>query len=234
MAISEIEATDLIKGILTAPNESKSVELKTSFPWSKTIDELRTNDKAIEVLRTIMALSNGKDTGYLIIGITKDPSQDNKYKPIGVTPEHLNTYDSDIIHRHVRPIANPSPQFEVFNMWAAPEGVKCNYIVFVIQSFKTSPLICANPRRLNNIAKSGIYIRNNQPETKLVSEPEEMTDLIDLAIDKELIAYTPRIQRIVELLGKSSRSALPTKPSRKASLGLKQFETENSDIKKIK
>jgi hypothetical protein len=193
--INPMKADKIISGILESPNESKSIEFKPSVPWPSNIDTIQQNNKIQEIIKSILAMSNTRDGGKIILGIEKD-DKEKRYSLKGMSEEDLKTYDQDLIFEHVRNFGEPEPKFQVLNI----EYNNKNFIVFAVQSFIFAPIICRNKRSLNQLKNAVIYIRTDKPETKRITEPSEMREIIDLTIEKELDLFSVRMQRFFKTI----------------------------------
>jgi len=195
-----------ISKILAVPDEGRGIEFKESFSWALNIDGLQSNNKAQEVIRSILGMSNIKDGGKIFIGVRqgKDPTEP-KFVSKGMNENDLNTYDQDLIFEQVRNFGKPEPQFQILNM----EYEGKYFILFNVQSFLFAPIICYNYKHLNRLEMSALYIRTFKPETKKVTEVVEMREIVELAIEKELDLFSARMQRVFQTMsgikiGKSS------------------------------
>jgi len=212
-------ADKIISGILESPNESKSIEFKPSIPWPDNIDGIQQNNKVQEIIKSILAMSNSRDGGKIILGMEKDNSDRHILK--GMEKYHLNAYDQDLIFEHVRNFGESEPQFQVLNI----EYNSMNFIVFAVQSFTYAPVICKNKRHLTQLENAVIYIRTDKPETKKITEPWEMKEILDLAIEKELDLFSSRMQRFFKTM--SNLELLKAKKD-----DYEKFKDELKDIQK--
>lgn len=219
--INPQKADKIISGIMESPNESQTVEFKPSFPWPSKIDDLQNNNKAQEVIKSILALSNIRDGGKIILGVEKEKDR-LKYILRGMKPEDLKTYDQDLIFEQVRNLGEPEPKFQVLNF----EYDNKNFIVFAVQSFIFAPIICHNHKNLRQLDNASFYIRTDKPETKRVTKPWEMREIVGLAIEKELDLFSTRIQRFFETMS-SARIIKATKDD------YEKFRDELKDIQKL-
>lgn len=219
--ISAQKADKIISGILEFPIESRTVEFKPSFSWPSKIDELQNNDKAQEVIKSILAMSNLRDGGKIILGVEKDNSN-QKYVLKGMRNEDLSTYDQDLIFEHVRNFGEPEPKFKVLNI----DYDNKNFIVFAVQSFMFAPIICHKHRSLRQLENAVFYIRTYKPETKKITKLWEMREIVDLAIEKELDLFSTRMQRFFKTI--TGPKILKTTKD-----DYEKFEEELKDIKKI-
>jgi len=212
-------ADKIISGILESPNESKSVEFKPSISWPNRIDGIQQNNKIQEIIKSILAMSNTRDGGKIILGIERD-DKEKKYLLKGMNKDDLKTYDQDLIFEHVRNFGVPEPKFQVLNVVYNSK----NFVVFAVQSFVFAPIICKNNRNLNQLEHAAIYIRTDKPETKKITDPSEMREIIDLAIEKELDLFSVRMQRFFKTMS-GVKVLKHTKPDED------RFEEELKDIK---
>lgn len=219
--INAQKADKIISGILEFPNESRAVEFKPSFAWPSKIDGLQNNDKAQEVIESILAMSNIRYGGKIILGVEKDSSS-QKYSLKGMRPEDLNTYDQDSIFEHVRNFGKPEPKFQVLNI----EYDSKNFIVFAVQSFVFAPIICRNRKKLRKLDHAVFYIRTDKPETKKITEPWEMREIVDLAIEKELNLFSTRMERFFKTM--STAKVLKTTKD-----DYEKFKDELKDVQKL-
>ncbi len=202
--INPIQADSLISGILESPNESKSVELKPSFSWPGKIDGIQKNNKAQEVIKSILAMSNTRDGGKILLGIEKDKNTD-RYVLKGMEESDLSTYDQDLIYNQVRNFGEPEPRFEVKNVIYS----NMKFIVIAVQGFQLSPVISRNNKNLAQIEQAVLYIRTDKPETKRITDPAEMRDIIDLALEKELTTFSTRVQQYLHHISIQPPAAAP-------------------------
>jgi hypothetical protein len=193
--INPTKADKIISGILESPNESKSIEFKPMVSWASKIDDIQQNNKVQEIIKSILAMSNTRDGGKIILGVEKD-DKEKRYLLKGMNEDDLKTYDQDLIFEHVRNFGEPEPKFQVINV----EYNDKNFIIFAVQSFIFAPIICRNKRNLTQLEHATIYIRTDKPETKRITEPSEMREIIDLAIEKELDLFSVRMQRVFKTM----------------------------------
>lgn len=219
--INPTKADKIISGILESPNESKSIEFKPSVAWPKNINDIKQNEKVQEIIKSILAMSNNRDGGKIILGIEKSDEK-NKYLLKGMNDDDLETYDQDLIFEHVRNFGEPEPKLQILNI----EYNNKNFIVFAVQTFIFAPIICINNKNLKKLESCAIYIRTDKPETKKITKPYEMKELIDLAIEKELDLFSIKMQRFFKTM--SSIKLLKSIKSDED-----KFKEELKDIKKL-
>jgi hypothetical protein len=191
--INAVHPDNIMMGILQAPNESKSIELKPSILWPPTIDALQKEGKAQEIIKTILALSNTYNGGKIILGIEKDK---DRYVVKGMDDKHLASYDNDMIFEQVRNYGDPEPAFQVHHVKYQDNDKEKSAIVFVVQGLRISPVICNNIRNLSKLESSVIYIRTDKPETKKITQVVEMREVVDIAVEREIELFSRRFQAL--------------------------------------
>ncbi len=211
--IKAVKADQIIASILDTPLENRNVELKPSIPWKDANRQHQLQD----IIKSVLGMSNVRDGGKIILGVFQ--KQDKTFEVQGMKNEDLQTYDQDHIYQVVRIYGNPSPRFEVSNI----EYNGKYFIVFTIQDFLYSPVIClknGNNNGTEPLVKGSLYTRTHKPETKRVNEETEMREIINLAIDKEIDVWSPRVQKLV-----------PTQATKPLSMNnAKKFADELRDI----
>lgn len=153
------------KKIIEFGKESTSLEFKESETWENLKQK---------IIRFILAMTNTREGGHLIIGITDE----GKLK--GMKKEHVVTYKEEEIKDCLAEHADPHVNF---NMDIIKDDGK-NFVVFTVREFDEIPVICKKDNR--ELHKGVIYIRtiNRRPESASVPDSAHMRSLIELATDK--------------------------------------------------
>jgi len=198
--------------------ERKNVEFKPSLPWPSGEQKLKRSYKAQEVIRSILGMSNIRNGGLIILGVKRNRTTKKHFRE-GMKKADLEIYDPDQIFDCVRNYGSPEPRFEVKNI----QYEKKYFIVFVIQDFLYSPIICRNNKKIKKLANGAIYIRTHKPETKKIGTEEEMREVIDLAVEKELDLFSGRLQRFLKSI------SLVKIPKTQIS-DIQKFKTEIGDV----
>lgn len=119
MDVNELEE------LLEAESESQKLDFKESCPWE--VDKYA---------KDILAFSNLKGGGYIIIGMKEDGGS---YQREGVKEEYLAKYDRDIMKDQISSYADPSVDFLVHKL-ADKKGL--NFVVIEVREFIEVPIIC--------------------------------------------------------------------------------------------
>jgi len=224
--INQVPADIIISGILSSPNESRAVEFKPSIPWPSR--DLQLDSKAPEIIKSVLGMSNLRDGGRIILGVERETTK-KRYVLNGMKKSHLQTYDHDIIFPLIANYGDPRPNFQIANV----EYQGKNFIVFSVQTFDISPIICkkklekpsTNPQWPGTVLIEcpALYIRNDKPETKKADLPQEMREVINLAIEKELDVFSARMQRFFRTMSKVKVVKSPIDDKKK-------FDMERGDL----
>ena len=165
---------DLLAQLIEAGRESARLEYKASWPW--------TDLKGKEVLvRSILALSNTKDGGYILIGVEH---KDDTPNPAGVTADHLATYSEEAIKDFVGNFADPYVDFSVDKGPFRDQ----QFVLITIREFEELPVICKGNGKTEQgrlkIREVFIRTKDRRPSSVAVQNQAQMRELLELAIDK--------------------------------------------------
>ncbi len=162
--------------------ESRAVDFKQSIKWEV---------YRIKFAETIMAMSNLRDGGIIIIGVSEE---NGDWKLTGITGEDLATYDPDDMIDFVNKYSSPVVNFDVVRH----EVDKVQFLIISIHEFESEPVICK--RAYNQDLRRGtIYIRPiGKPETRAIQNAEELRELLDIAVEKKMRRFEGLIERVFE------------------------------------
>lgn len=176
--------------ILALRRETAAVEFKG--PGSR--DD---NPFVARVIRGMLAMSNHRDGGRLVIGVAEGA---DGFETIGLSSEQLDTWkNADAFADRVAAYADPSVKFTFQQM--NDQGGQ-THVVIEVEEFDSIPVICR--KSFNDVlAEGALYVRpRRKPESVPVRTAADMRDLIELASEKELRRYLTRAERAgVELAG---------------------------------
>jgi len=160
--------------------ESRAVDFKQSIKWE---------DYKIKFAETIMAMSNLRDGGIVIIGVSEE---NNGWKLKGITTGDLATYDPDDMIDFVNKYASPGVIFDV--VWHEVDSVQ--FLIISIHEFESEPVVCKRDYN-KDLRRGAIYIRPlGKPETRAIQNAEELRDLLDIAVEKKMRRFAGQIERI--------------------------------------
>jgi predicted HTH transcriptional regulator len=175
--MSESEIETMIK----YPNEERYLEFKRSIKWD--------GDIRAKITKSIMALANLRDGGWVVIG--KEEQPDRSFKLAGMTQEEYDSFDPDNVKAYVYERAQPPVVFEVVKK----EYDNKKFVLIRVKEFDDMPVMCK--KGYDDILHAGnIYVRSkNKPESIAVPSDAEMREVIEIAIDKGVSKFVQRLQR---------------------------------------
>jgi predicted HTH transcriptional regulator len=177
--------------IIFAQREDRNREFKQSFPWIRSSH----GNTMAKVTKTILAMSNLRDGGHIVIGVEEDPSGGGTYTPVGMQNNHLSSFSYENMADFVRAYAEPYVRFDI-------DVVDLNgkaFLVIAVAGFGGTPVICK--KSYGNVLSEGtIYVRSRsgRPRSEPVSNYADMRELIDLAVEsgvREFLETQSRISR---------------------------------------
>lgn len=165
------------------PNEERNLEFKESIPWDR-------KENSVNLIKAILALSNLKDGGWIVIGKKELP--DGSYVLTGMIPSDFETYDSDQMKDFVNNrYADPYVTFSLHKVEYKGE----KFMLIKVEEFEEVPVICK--RDYSDILYKGrIYCRSRtKPESIAVPSQVEMREILEIATDKRALRFLQRIER---------------------------------------
>jgi hypothetical protein len=147
------------------------------MPWNNP------NTKA-KITKAILAMSNLRDGGYLILGFDQD---NNTFKPTGMNEADISTFNYDNVKSYVSEFADPYVEFYMEVVVDEKNGKK--FLAFSINEFDQIPVICKRDGS-EHLEKGAMYTRSRRmPESVKVPTNAEMREIIDMAVEKGIRKY---------------------------------------------
>jgi predicted HTH transcriptional regulator len=171
-----------VNAALSLLAESRSVEFKGPEKW----EALRSG-----LAKDILAMSNIRDGGIIIIGIEKTG------QILGLSKEQLETYDTDVMIDFTNKYASPSFALDIVTHKYQTENMPERVLLIIqIREFEELPTICKKGNS-DELKQAGIYFRPiGKPESRLVQEESEMRELLEIAIEKKMRKWLVQQKRI--------------------------------------
>lgn len=168
--------------LIEYPNEERYLEFKESIPWDR-------KENSVNIIKAILALSNLKDGGWIVIGKTELP--DGSYVLTGMELSDFETYDSDQMKDFINKYADPYVTFSLRK--TEYKGKK--FMLIKVEEFEEVPVICK--RDYGDILHKGwVYVRSRtKPESIPIPSQSEMRELIEIATDKRTLRFLQRVER---------------------------------------
>ena len=154
--------------------ESQGVEFKQSSPWG----ELKWH-----IIKTLAAMGNLRDGGIVILGASESAGT---WSLTGVSPDHLQTYDVDVIADSVARFVSPPPAIEAV---LVTHGAPRPFLALRVREFDFPPYVCTRdcPEQSPSFFAGDVFTRPlGKPQTKKVTSASEMQTLLELAAEKRV------------------------------------------------
>ncbi|MEW5912291.1 MAG: ATP-binding protein [Thermodesulfobacteriota bacterium] len=179
---------DRVFNALDSCQESQGVDFKESAPW----DNLKWR-----LVKTALAMGNLRDGGLIVIGASE---RNEKWELTGITPEHIATYDVDVIINFINSFSSPYLNIDIV-LIKYRDGNE--YLSLQVNEFNDTPIICKKNGG-GGLVEGGIYIRPpGMAQTTKVMNATQMHDLLELAAEK-------RARRILEVSRRVGLVAMET------------------------
>jgi Putative DNA-binding domain len=167
--------------LLDAGGETRNIEFKKSYDWGNPQHKAK-------IVKCILAMSNTKDGGYLVLGI--DDDKQGLEKLCGMDSEHYQKINFDHIVVEVNKFADPPISFQMNNI----EEKSKSFVLFRIPEFEEFPIICKKSGE-QGLKEGAVYSRSkSKPESAIIRSQSEMRELIDMAINKGIKDFYTRVR----------------------------------------
>ncbi|MBF6298991.1 ATP-binding protein [Nocardia amamiensis] len=178
----------LVRQLLDRQAESRSLDYKApmSFGPAK-------KDKG-KILQDIVALSNTRDGGYVLIGVEQTGG---RFVPAGISAEQAASFDPTRIGEFAKNHFSLLP--EVSSHVVAIDGI--DLLLLRVGEFDNEPIVCTKDLHDENskaILRAGsIYVRTVDARSIAIDSGESMRAFLDLAVQKRGEALLTQIRGLV-------------------------------------
>jgi predicted HTH transcriptional regulator len=173
-----MSSTDLCEHVRIG-EESRRREYKAPMSWANELTKAK-------ITKSILAMSNIRDGGVIIIGIREQP--DKKFDPVGISDTNASTFIHDDIASYVKEYADPYAEFTVKLIVCSGKQFVC----IQVKEFDDSPVICK--KEGTDLQRARIYTRpRTKNESAPVSSYAEMREILDMATDKAVKKFLSRL-----------------------------------------
>lgn len=180
-----------INRIVAAGQEARTIEFKSAGAW--TDPSLRG-----QITKSCLALANTRDGGIILVGLKEDAARPGYHILDALSTPQRDSFNPDTLIPQVNAHANPHVDLAVIHHQSRDN---CNIVGILVSEFRDVPILCAKDiyggvgQVLASKGRLLVRTRRNAETTEL-QEPEDLRELVDLAIDKGLEAYFRR--RLIE------------------------------------
>jgi predicted HTH transcriptional regulator len=158
--------------------ETRNNEFKGTINWN---DE----DIKFKITKSILAMSNIRNGGNIIIGI--EETHDKRYSDTGMGQIDFESFKKDNMKDHVGRYASPFAEFELIKK---DFGEK-NFLIITVDEFQLDPVICKRAYVINSkteLEEGDICTRtrNTKPQSSKVTSHIDLREILDLSIEKRM------------------------------------------------
>lgn len=169
-----------IQEILQGNAESLNTEFKATFDFNINVWAKE------RLIRSVLAMSNTRDGGYVIIGITEKEDKDLDFT--GVENSHLAIFRLKVedFKTKIESFSSSPVNYEI----GVGSYKKKNYIIISVSEFSLNPSICRRNGEYKDktLEEGAIYIRTlkDKPSSVKLSNPVDIQDFLDRITDKQI------------------------------------------------
>lgn len=165
------------RALIYAGSEDRNREYKSSFLW----DRKKNGETLAKVTKSMLAMSNLRDGGHIIIGVEETGPPAQPFIERGMLEDHISTFSFDSIADFVRNYAEPPIEF---NVELVNDDGK-DFVIIAVKGFDEHPVICK--KNYGNVLSEGIVYfrsRSGRPRSEPLRAYSDMRELMDLAVER--------------------------------------------------
>jgi hypothetical protein len=170
-------------GALDLCQEAQGVEFKESGAW----EALKW-----KVIATCMGMANLRDGGLILVGVSQ---RGGTWDLAGIAPEHLATFDPDIVLGQLNSFASPPIELDVVTVEYGSGRI---FLAIQVREFQTTPVVCRkNGPNEQSLREGAIFVRpSGVPRTTKATDASDIHDLLMLAAEKRAREILEQGQRV--------------------------------------
>lgn len=155
--------------------EARNLDFKESLDWED-------REARLGLIRTLMAMSNTRDGGAVVIGVRENP--DRTYTPVGMPERHYESFVPDTVAAQTARYADPAVEMRTIK----GEHDNMLFVVVEVEAFTDAPTVCKQVDGGSTALREGaVYIRPaGTPRTEEVHTYRDMRDIIDQAVERRI------------------------------------------------
>jgi hypothetical protein len=197
--------------------ENKHLDYKAASSW---------NDAKADLLKDIIAMSNIRDGGQIVIGVRENETK--THEPDSLTNEQLASFDPTDVVQYVNGFVQPGVRLNIVRDELAGQRV----VRIEVAEFEPGPNICTRPAPGARPAfnPGQILIRTEAAQSRVIQTAEEMRELLGLALGKTSNGLLRDFRRVIE--GRGIADAPP--PDKHAALFAKWADERDAFVSRLK
>lgn len=176
----------VMEQILQGNVENINLEFKSSFDFN-------TNDWAKErLIRSILAMSNTRNGGFIVIGIKEENNKSYSYE--GLNNNHLLLFKSKMedLKSQIESFSSSSVNYEI----GLGKYRNKDFILISVTEFFLNPVICNKngKHKDKHLEEGAIYIRTlkDKPSSVKLVNPIDIQDFLERVVDKQILNLNKR------------------------------------------
>ena len=182
-------SVERIRELIRLGNENRNLDYKGALSWERS-----TNDEKCEITKDILAFSNTRDGGVVLIGV-----HDKSGALEGLTEEQYSSFDQTKFNSFVHKYTDPRHTSNVHRIVIDGKRV----VVIDIPEFADVPILCArdanssvNPSKLI-LRRAALYMRTDKATSEPVEDADAMRELLNRGLLRRQDDLLRAIKQIV-------------------------------------
>lgn len=178
-----------ILGYIQLGNENRNLDYKGAFSWGQA-----SNDEKCEITKDILAFSNTRDGGVILIGVN-----DKSGAVEGLTEEQYASFDQTKFNDFVQRYTDPRHTANVHRVVIDEKRL----VVIDIPEFADVPILCArdanssvNQNRLI-LRRAALYMRTDKATSEPIDDADAMRELLNRGLLRRQDDLLRAIRQIV-------------------------------------
>ncbi len=173
-------AETIIEQILQGNSENLNLEFKSTFDFDENVWARE------RLIRSILAMSNTRNGGYVLIGVAENA--DKSLNLSGLDDAHLQLFKTKVedLKSKVESFSSSPVGYEV----GLGEYKGKKFILISVTEFPLNPLICRKngEHKDKHLEEGSIYIRTlkDKPSSIKLTNPVDIQDFLERSSDKQI------------------------------------------------
>jgi predicted HTH transcriptional regulator len=182
-------SVERIRELVRLGNENRNLDYKGGFSW-----EEATNDEKCEIAKDILAFSNTRDGGVILIGVN-----DKSRALEGLTERQYTSFDQTKFNSFVHKYTDPRHTSKVHRIVVDEKRV----VAIDIPEFADVPILCArdanssvNQSKLI-LRRAALYMRTDKATSEPIDDADAMRELLNRGLIRRQDELLRAIKQIV-------------------------------------